>query len=177
MTRLLPSIIAVALTSITSINLAYASTTASSTASSPASTPTALEVDPILPIANVTYNITKSLPIVFALQNLAAAASFTHFTFSWDIMPYGKVGEPLVPGGVTNDQWGGTLTYDNTTTDPYILVNQTDVQQWQFGPWYPKGSVYALQWSISWEATTKPCEAHWFDTAGYMLFNININSP
>jgi hypothetical protein len=92
MIRPLRSIIAVALAGTTSIALAYGTSTASSTAPSPASTPSSIEIDVIFPIHNATYNITESLPIVFALQNLTAAAALGPFTFTWDIMPYGKVG-------------------------------------------------------------------------------------
>jgi hypothetical protein len=178
MMPLLRSIITVALTSITSITLAYGSSTASSTASSPASAPSGIEVDVIFPIFNATYNITKSLPIVFALQNLTTAAALGPFTFQWDIMPYGNVGENLVPGGVTNDLWFTNLTAADITTEPYILVNQTDVQKWQFGPWYPNGSVYALQWGLTWNYySNKTCHGIPLGVFGQFYFNINLDSP
>jgi hypothetical protein len=177
MIRALRSIIAVALAGITSITLAYGTSTASSTAPSPASTPSRIEVDVIFPIHNATYNITKSLPIVFALQNLTAAAALGTFTFTWDIMPYGKVGESQEPGGVLNDVWSTTFTTANTTTEPYILVNQTNVQKWQFGPSYPYGSVYGLQWGIVWDVPIAPCNSDPLGVLGTLFFNININSP
>jgi hypothetical protein len=177
MIRALRSIISVALAGITSITLAYGTSTASSTAQSPASTPSSIEVDVIFPIHNATYNITESLPIVFAVQNLTAAAALGPFTFGWDIMPYGNVGENQEPGGVTNDFWITTFTTANTTTEPYILVNQTNVQKWQFGPYYPLGSVYALQWFISWNVPIKPCNSDPLGVFGTLFFNINFNSP
>ena len=177
MIHALRSIIAVALAGITSITLAYGTSTASSTARSPASIPSSIEVDVIFPIRNVTYNITESLPIVFALQNLTAAAALGPFTFVWDIMPYGNVGEDQEPGGALNDVWSTTFTTANTTTEPYILVNQTNVQKWQFGPYYPYGSVYALQWYILWDAPIEPCDSNPQDVFGELFFNININSP
>src|ERR1700678_4257344 len=97
MVRALRSIISVALAGITSITLAYSTSTTSSTAQSPASTPSSIEIDVIFPIHNATYNITESLPIVFALRNLTAAAALGPFTFAWDIMPYGNVGENQEP--------------------------------------------------------------------------------
>jgi hypothetical protein len=177
MIRALRSIISVALAGITSITLAYGTSTASSTAQSPASTPLSIELDIIFPIHNATYNITESLPIVFALQNLTAAAALGPFTFTWDIMPYGKVGENQEPGGVLNDVWSTTFTTANTTTKPYILVNQTNVQKWQFGPYYPHGSVYALQWGIVWDVPIEPCNSDPLGVLGTLFFNININSP
>ena len=177
MIRALRSIISVALAGITSITSAYGTSTASSTAQSPASTPSSIEVDIIFPIRNATYNITESLPIVFAVQNLTAAAALGPFTFGWDIMPYGNVGENQEPGGVTNDFWITTFTTSNTTTEPYILVNQTNVQKWQFGPYYPLGSVYALQWFISWNVPIKPCNSDPLGVFGTLFFNINIKSP
>lgn len=130
MIRALRPIISVALAGIASITLAYGSSTANSTAHSPASTPSRIEVDVIFPVRNATYNITESLPIVIALQNLTAATAFGPFVFGWDIMPYGNVGENQAPGGVTNDRWITTFTTANTTTEPYILVNQRNVQKW-----------------------------------------------
>lgn len=177
MTRLLRSIIAVALTSITSTSLANASTTASSTTSSPASTPSGVEIDVIFPVFNATYNITKSLPIVFVLQNLAAAAALGPFSFTWDIMPYGKVGEPWVPGGVVNDFFSLNFSPANATNEPFILINQTDVQKWQFGPWYPDGSVYALQWGFQWEKSSKTCASNPDFITGQNYFNINLGAP
>lgn len=177
MIRALRSIISVALAGITSITLAYGTSTASSTAQSPASTPSSIEVDVIFPIHNATYNITESLPIVFAIQNLTAAAALGPFTFGWDIMPYGNIGENQTPGGVYNDFWITTFTTANTTTEPYILVNQTNVQRWPYGPYYPLGSVYALQWFISWNVPIKPCNSDSLGVFGTLFFNININSP
>jgi hypothetical protein len=92
-------------------------------------------------------------------------------------MPYGNVGEDQEPGGVINDVWSTTFTTANTTTEPYILVNQTNVQKWQFGPYYPLGSVYALQWFISWNVPIKPCNSDPLGVFGTLFFNININSP
>lgn len=177
MIRPLRSIITVALAGFTSITLAYGTSTASSTAPSPASTPSGIEVDVIFPIHNATYNITKSLPIVFALQNLTAAAALGPFTFVWDIMPYGNVGENQEPGGALNDGWWTTFTAANATTEPYILVNQTDVQKWQFEPYYPDGSVYALQWGITWNAPIQPCDSDPLGVFGALFFNINITCP
>lgn len=176
MTRLLRPIIAMALTGLASTTLAYGSSTVAFAASSSASALSAIEVDLIFPIHNTTYNITESLPIVFALQNTTAAAALGPFTFEWDIMPYGKVGEPQtqVPGGVTCDYWQTTFTADNTTTEPYILVNQTDVQKWQYGPFYPYGSVYALQWYLQWDDSTKMCKSDWLGPSGTFFFNIDI---
>ena len=179
MIRALRSIISVALAGITSITLASGTSTTSSTAQSPASTPSSIEVDVIFPIHNATYNITESLPIIFALQNLTAAAVLGPFTFSWDIMPWGNVGESPEPGGVLNDIWRSTtFTTANTNTEPYILVNQTNVQKWQFGPYFPLGFVYALQWGISWDdVPIEPCDSDPLGVAGILLFNINLNSP
>jgi hypothetical protein len=182
MIRALRSIISVALGGITSITLAYgtSTSTASSTAQSPASTrgPSSIEVDVIFPIHNTTYNITESLPIVFALQNLTAAAALGPFTFGWDIMPYGNVAGNQGPGGVTNDDWITTFTTANTTTEPYILVNQTNVQKWQYEPETNYlGSVYALQWFISWNIPIQPCDSDPLGAFGTLFFNININSP
>jgi hypothetical protein len=177
MIHALRSIISVALAGITFITLAYGTSTTSSTAQSPASTPSSIEIDVIFPIHNATYNITESLPIVFALQNLTAAAALGPFIFAWDIMPYGNVGENQEPGGVTNDYWTTTFTTANTTSEPYILVNQTNVQKWQFGPYYPLGSVYALQWYISWDFPIQPCNSDPLGVFGTLFFNININSP
>jgi hypothetical protein len=177
MTRLLLSTIAVA---PTFISLAYGSSTVNSVASSPASALSAssgIEVDVIFPIQNATYNITESLPIIFALQNLTAATALGPFTFAWDIMPFGRAGETPVPGGVLNDAWSTTFTAANSTIEPYILVNQTDVQKWKFGPYYPAGSIYALQWFISWNDTVQVCDNSWKDEYGLLLFNIDIDSP
>lgn len=170
------SIIAVALAGITSITSAFGTVTASSTTAFPTS-PSTIGVDVIFPIHNATYNITESLPIVFALQNLTAAAALGPFSFGWDIMPYGRVGEDQEPGGVTNDFWSTSFTTANATAEPYILVNQTNVQKWEFGPWFPNGSVYALQWAISWDNPTKVCDSNPLGVFGTLFFNINLDSP
>lgn len=173
MTRLLHSI---ALVTIISLPLAYGKSTARSTTS--ASNISHIEVDVIFPMHNATYNITESLPIIFALQNLTAAAAVGPFTFGWDIMPYGNVGEnDQEPGGVTNDRASIYFTSANATSEPFILVNQTNVHKWQYGPFYPYGSVYALQWSIEWDAGTKSCDSNPLGTLGWLFFNININEP
>jgi hypothetical protein len=178
MIRALRSIISVTLAGITSITLAYGNLTStpSSTAQSPASTrgPSSVEVDVIFPIHNATYNITESLPIVFALQNLTAAAALGPFTFAWDIMPYGNVAGDQGAGGVTNDDWITTFTTASTPTEPYILVNQTNVQKWQYGPNWPRGSVYALQWVISWNGPIQPCDSDPLGAFGTLFFNIDI---
>lgn len=171
------SILAMVLAGIASSTLASGTTTAISTAPSPTSTLPTVEVDVIFPVHNATYNITESLPIVFVLQNLAAAAALGPFSFGWDIMPYGNVGEIQEPGGALNDYWGTTFTTVNASTEPYILVNQTDVVHWQFGPFYPRGSVYALQWSINWDRPTKTCDSDPLGAFGWIFFNIDINSP
>ncbi|RAO65455.1 uncharacterized protein BHQ10_001467 [Talaromyces amestolkiae] len=171
MTRLLRFI---ALAGITYIPLAYSATTNSPAS---ASNTSGIEVDIIFPIHNATYNITESLPIVFALQNLTAAAAIGPFTFEWDIMPYGNVGELQEPGGVLNDFASVYFTTGNATTEPYILVNQTDVQKWQYGPYYPHGSVYALQWNIQWDVDTGPCDSARLGMLGTLFFNINLNDP
>jgi hypothetical protein len=171
--RPLRSIITVALAGITSVPLAHSTSIVNSTASNTSG----IEVDVIFPIHNTTYNITESLPIVFALQNLTAAAALGPFTFEWNIMPYGNVDENQEPGGVLNDYASVYFTTANATTEPYILVNQTDVQKWQFGPYYPYGSVYALQWSLAWDADIKPCDSDRLGVFGTLFFNININDP
>jgi hypothetical protein len=176
-------IIAVVLAGITSITLADGTSTTSLTAASPASTPPSnIEVDIIFPVHNATYNVTEALPIAFVLQNLAAAAALAPFTFEWDIMPYGNVGEnDQVPAGLVNDYARTTFTTANTTTEPYLFVNQTNVQKWRFGPMFPNGSVYALQWWISWHLPIQPCGVPvgfgLSNTNGTLFFNINLNSP
>ena len=183
MIRALRSTIAVALAGIASITLADGTSTTSSIVPSPASTPPSnIEVDIIFPVHNATYNVTEALPIAFVLQNLAAAAAVAPFTFEWDIMPYGNVGEnDQEPGGLVNDYAGITFTTANTTTEPYLFVNQTNVQKWQFGPRFPNGSVYALQWWISWHLPIQPCGVPvgfgLSNTDGTLFFNINLNSP
>ena len=176
MIRALRSIIALALASITSTTSAYGTSTASSTAATPASSST-IEVDVIFPVHNATYNVTESFPIVFALQNLTAAAALGPFSFGWDIMPYGNVGGNQEPCGLVNDYWSTTFTTANTTAEPYILVNQTNVQKWQFGPDYPLGSVYALQWAFTWDSPIKVCDSSPLGVLGSLFFNINLNSP
>jgi hypothetical protein len=172
---LLHPLIAMLLTSVPSIPPVYGGRLASLPASSPASAPPGIiEVDVLFPIHNATYNITASLPIVFALQNLPAAAALGPFSFAWDIMPFGNVGEDQAPGGVTNDEWTARFVAANTTTEPYILVNQTDVQMWNYGPFYPAGSVYALQWYIQWDGANQPCDSDPLGVFGELFFNINI---
>lgn len=51
------------------------------------------------------------------------------------------------------------------------------MQKWQFGPFYPYGSVYALQWSIQWDDDIKPCDSAPLGVFGSLFFNININDP
>ncbi|OKL57254.1 hypothetical protein UA08_07420 [Talaromyces atroroseus] len=166
------SIISMAFASIAFVPMAYST----SLTSSPASNTSGIEVDVIFPIHNTTYNVTNSLPIVFALQNLTAAAALGPFRFEWDIMPYGDIGGDQEPGGVTNDHWGVHFDTANATTEPYILINQTDVQKWQFMPRYPYGSVYALQWAITWNVSPKPCDSDPLGVFGTLFFNINMDS-
>jgi hypothetical protein len=178
MTRLPRFIIAVALIGITSIALANGASTTNSNASPLASGLASIEVDVIFPIQNTTYNDTTSLPIVFALQISAAAVALGPFRFIWDIMPYGKIGSDPVPGGVVNDQWiSKDFTTANTLDEPYILVNQTNVKKWQWGPEFPYGSYYALQWSIWWDNTTKLCALDPVDLSGVIFFEINNGAP
>lgn len=164
-----------ALAGITSIPLAYSTGITRSTAS--ASNTSGIEVDVIFPIHNATYNITESLPIVFALQNLTAAAAIGSFTFAWGIMPYGNVDDNQEPGGVLNARASVYFTTANATTEPYILVNQTDVQKWYFKPQYPYDYFYALQWGIEWDAGTKACDSNPLGVFGTLFFNVSINDP
>ena len=182
MTRTLRSIIAVALAGITSFALADGTSTTSSAAPSPASTPPSkIEVDIIFPVHNATYNVTEALPIAFVLQNLAAAAAIGPFTLEWDIMPYGNVGETQEPGGAVNDYAKTTFTNTTITAEPFLFVNHTNVQKWQFGPMSPNGSVYSLQWWIFWDLPIQPCGVTvglgLSDTNGTLFFNVNLNSP
>jgi len=147
--------------------------TATSTTFSAAPTVPGVEVDIIYPIANAFYNITESLPVIFALQNLSAAAAFGPVIFEWYIMPYGKVGEKPQPGGVTNEEWQMTFNATNAPAGPFILVNQTNVVKWPFGPYYPDGSVYALMWTLGWSGSSGPCQSR-IPLSGTLFFNINI---
>ncbi|KAE8549585.1 hypothetical protein EYB25_008107 [Talaromyces marneffei] len=92
-------------------------------------------------------------------------------------MPYGNVGGIQEPGGVLNDVASVYFTAANATAEPYILVNQTNVQKWYYGPFYPYGSVYALQWAIIWDDPVKICDSNPLDLLGTLFFNIDINSP
>jgi hypothetical protein len=47
------------------------------------------------------------------------------------------------------------------------------VQKWQFGPFYPYGSVYALQWGLD----INSCGSDPLAPLGTLFFNINIYSP
>jgi hypothetical protein len=78
---LLRPLIAMALTSVTSITLVYRGSLASLAASSPTLVPLSIKVNVIFPIYNITYNITELLLIVFALQNLITATAFKPFSF------------------------------------------------------------------------------------------------
>ena len=83
-------------TALAACRSAFAQTAATALASStpassaqiqaPTSNLPALEIDVIFPRENETYDFTSSLPIVFAFQNLTAAAELGPFTFAWDIM-------------------------------------------------------------------------------------------
>jgi hypothetical protein len=135
------------------------------TASTPTPTSTlpTFEIDVIFPRENETYNFTSSLPIVFAFQNLTAAADLGLFRFVWDIMPYNSIEEPR-PGGVLEDQWSIPLAANNVSMlsnddgSPYILVNNTNPHDWVHGPDYGLGTAYALQWYVIWENLWNQCE-------------------
>lgn len=142
------------------------------------------EVDIIYPRSNATYNLTESLPIVFAFQNISAAQSALqshagHFTFSWAIMPFGKVGEEQQPGGVYEDSWAWEINSTSPLPDTYILVNSTNVRMWTDGPWFPHGSIYQLQYGVSWHPDNAECSGEMSGDAGMqgMFFNINLGDP
>ncbi|KAF2113691.1 hypothetical protein BDV96DRAFT_578235 [Lophiotrema nucula] len=162
--------------------LAQSTTTADATVTSTA-TPTAaspnFEVDIVFPRANITYNFTDYIPIVFAFQNLSAAAALGPFTFLWDIMPYGIVGD-LRPGGITEDLWSVKLSsenvsgFENPDGSPYILVNLTNTTKWVHLPNYGVETVYALQWYVQWDAFWDQCRrSRLFEK---VLFNVRPDS-
>lgn len=168
----LRSLVAMALASIAFIPSASGATLTSTTSS--LSTSSGIEVDVIFPIQNATYNDTKSLPVVFALQNLKAASASGLFWFTWGIVPYfgGPSTYNLPEDPHINAYWQARFTTANTTTQPYILVNQTNVLEWQFGAAIP-GELYRfeLQWAIQWETCNYP------PVTGSLIFNVNIGSP
>jgi hypothetical protein len=111
----------------------------------------------MFPRENETYNYTTSFPIVFAFQNLSAAAKLGSFRFMWIIMPYNSLSKPI-PGGVLEDMWQVDLAANNMSTftidhgSPYVLVNNTNLGNWQYGPNYG-GTAYALQCYVQWDNT------------------------
>ena len=76
-----------------------------------------------------------------------------------------------------NDEASIIFTPTNATTEPYILVNQTNVQQWYYKPFAPWGSVYGLQWYISWNSDIHECDSDPLGLFGTLFFNINSDSP
>lgn len=168
---------------LTAIAAETSISSSTSTSNGPASTQTAatngLEVDIIFPRSNATYNLTNSLPIVFAIQNISAAQSaFQSVSFIWGIMPYGNVGEKQVPGGILEDSWTWEISSTTPLLDPYILINTTSVHLWKDGPYFPWGSVNKLQFWVRWETADAECsETYADDTVQGIFFNINLGDP
>jgi hypothetical protein len=120
------------------------------------------EIDVVFPLPNVTYNFTDYIPLVFAFQNLSAAATLGPFRLLWGIMPYNTLEDPI-PGGVFEDEWSIKLSaenvsmFENQDGSPYILVNSTNTtntlypEKWAHRPHYGEISVYALKWYVKWD--------------------------
>lgn len=162
--------------------LASNSTITSALPSSPTTAPQSpgipLEVDVIYPLANQTYNITASLPIIFAVRNIShAAAELGNFAFWWQIMEWGNIGQPVAPSGLWEDDYQWQFTPETAPEDLWIAVNQTDIQKWIHGPRYPYGTTYALQWGMTWYGVKGACGSdpggNW---SNQMLFNVDIKT-
>ncbi|KAF5010985.1 hypothetical protein F66182_15403 [Fusarium sp. NRRL 66182] len=173
MIPLVQSFIALALASIACIASASASSTLTSTVPSSTSTPSRIEVDVIFPIQNATYNDTESLPVVFALQNPKAASAYSPFLFTWGIVPYyGQSNTFTLPEDPNiNAYWQSRFTSADTTTELYVIVNQTDVQEWPYGVFYEeKAYSFQLQWEILW------LSYNYSTVTGTIIFNVLLNS-
>jgi hypothetical protein len=137
-------------------------TATTTTATSTPTLPT-FEIDIIFPRENEAYNYTSSLPLVFAFQNLSAAAELGRFQFAWNIMPYNSISNPR-PGGVLEDGWAINLAENNVSMlanddgSPYILVNNTNPRDWVHGPDSGVGTAYALKWYVIWDNVSDQCE-------------------
>jgi hypothetical protein len=146
------------------------------TSSTPSSSLPTFEIDIIFPRENETYNSTSSLPIVFAFQNLSAAAELGSFRFIWTVMPYHSVCNPI-PGGVLEDTWEVSLSTANVSTfanadgSPYVLVNHTNPVNWDHRPNYG-GTAYAVQWYIVWDTIENQCDYPRAEIFDHMLFTI-----
>jgi hypothetical protein len=147
----------------------------------PTATPTptlpTFEIDIIFPRENETYNYTSSLPLVFAFQNLSAAAELGRFQFAWNIMPYNSISNPR-PGGVLEDVWAINLTAKNVSLlanddgSPYILVNNTNPRDWVHGPDSGVGTAYALKWYVIWDNVSDQCEVRPGGIKDQILFTL-----
>jgi hypothetical protein len=95
--------------------LLAASCALSATAAADVTLPAVVEVDVIFP-RNETYAPTPVFPLVFAIQNPAAASSIGPIDISWAIWKYGS--DQLVPDHL----FGGNQTLDKTnSTDPHYI--------------------------------------------------------
>ncbi|KAI1340137.1 hypothetical protein F5Y15DRAFT_415556 [Xylariaceae sp. FL0016] len=79
------------------------------------------EIDMIYP-RNETYNVTDTLPIVLAIQNISAVEALGEYEVYFYIMPYGH---GVTPGGISFD--GGSLINMNRTDGAAIFVGNTNV--------------------------------------------------
>lgn len=160
------------------------STSLASAQVAPTAATNGFEVDIIYPRSNTTYNLTSSLNIVFAFQNISRRRSASqshggHFVFAWGITPYGKVGGEQEPGGVFEDSWTWDINAAPSLPDPYILVNNTNVTKWSYGPYCLDGSVYQLQYDVSWVPDNTECSGNIGGNTGVrgIFPNINLGDP
>jgi hypothetical protein len=144
------------------VTLALAGAATSQQTAPPNTTTQLLEVDLVFP-RNETYRHTEIIPIVLAVQNLAAwAAANSSTVWSFSIDPWS---EGSVPGGISYDfGYFEMLPNDAPATDPTFLVAVTNVTKWYSDLHIAKrwGEKYMLQWAAGRRTPDSPCHTNGF---------------
>lgn len=134
-------------------------------------------MDIIHPLPGASYNYTTELPIIFSaknLKNLVTLKEYSQFRMGWGIMPYGLVGQDIIPGGVyTDEYWIEDYNSSTEFPDELIVVHTTNPRDWQWGPLRP-GKMYALQWRISLDFTDFECGV--LSDHSAFVFNIMVEN-
>jgi hypothetical protein len=110
--------------------------------------PTTIEIDLVFPL-NQTYTLIDPFPVIFVIQNAAAAWNFG-FDFQWNItgVPDGSSSvEVFGPGFLFEGE-----VYHPAPSDPFIVVNSTKFPSAIVNTELPAG-----KWTLGWSYESSIC--------------------
>ena len=111
--------------------------------------PTTIEIDLVFPL-NQTYTLIDPFPVIFVIQNAAAAWNFG-FDFQWNIsgVPDGSSSSEVFGPGFLFEGQG---LYHPAPSDPFIVVNSTRFPSAIVNTQLPAG-----KWTLGWSYESSIC--------------------